>query len=62
LRAGVLKRVRSAQERAVDDQPQAFGGIGEAEDKAGQHVLWEPNILEEAVKLLDLAALEGFSR
>ncbi|MGI8747934.1 MAG: hypothetical protein ACR2J4_06255 [Deinococcus sp.] len=62
LRAGVLKRVRSAQEGAVDDQPEAFGRIGEAEDKPGQHVLWQPDVLEEAVQLLHFAALKDRPR
>ena len=46
----------------VNDQPEALHGVGEAQDEPRQHVLWEPDVLEEAMQLLHLAAVEGLPR
>ena len=75
LRAGVLKRpsvvnraalakkrVRFACEGAVNDEPEALHGVGEAQDKPCQHVLWQPDVFEKPVQLLHLAALKSLPR
>ena len=43
---------------AVDHEPEARRRVREAQDEPRQHVFLEPNILEETVQLLDLAALQ----